>query len=167
MRPWAALLVAVALAPVPVALAQEPPPPAGGPQGEVPASLVPRLHFALEGEANFRSSQSAKFVVPYKFDPIELPIGQTSGFESVVNPGQHFEFSNLSLLADATWSSAITGHARINFINLYYRNPTSSGDKVDVVEGWLRFGREADPATLPQQPGLFLKRGKFAQAERQ
>ncbi|HEX2225443.1 MAG TPA: hypothetical protein VHN15_14675, partial [Thermoanaerobaculia bacterium] len=50
------------------------------------------------------------------------------------------------------------------------RNPTSGDKKVDVDEAWVRFGRETDPAFLPEREGfggLYLKIGKFGKFERQ
>jgi len=84
-----------------------------------------------------------------------------------VNPGSHFELSVLTLLADATWSDDLVAHAKIDFIDLHDRNPTSTGRKVDVDEAFIRFGRQADPATLPARSGAYLKFGKFPKFERQ
>jgi hypothetical protein len=153
----------------PVPATSEPPaaaaeaPPSGNP-------LIPRLKLGLETKWNFRHSPDARFVVPYKFPPDQLPVGQTRGFEETVNPGSHFEISNVTLLGDAVWSDSLKAHAKIDFINLYYRNPTSSDRKFSLTEMWIRFGRETQPATLPppqSSTGLYLKIGKFAKFERQ
>ena len=82
-----------------------------------------------------------------------------------MNEGQHFELSVLTLLADASWGPNIEAHAKVDFIDLYDRNPTSSDKQVDVDELWIRFG--SDPAALSERFGLYAKVGKFGHFERQ
>src|SRR5215210_2370799 len=137
------------------------------PAEEAPAGLKPRLDWGLETKANFRHSEDNRFPVPFPFDPSQLPVGQTQGFEETVNPGSHFELSDVTLFVDATWGDGLTAHGKIDFIDLYDRNPTSTDKKVDVDEAWLRFGIEPDPATLPARGGVYLKVGKFPKFERQ
>ena len=131
------------------------------------ASLRPRLSFGLEAKANFRNSEENRFPVSFKFKPEMLPVGQDKGFEETVNPGSHFELSNVTLFLDAVWGDGLTAHGKVDFIDLYDRNPTSSDKKVDVDEAWIRFGIEPDPATLPARGGVYLKVGKFPKFERQ
>jgi hypothetical protein len=129
--------------------------------------LQPKLEFGLEAKASFRDSDDFAFPVNFGFGPEEIPSGQTRVFERTVNPGQHFEFSAVTLLVDASWGEGLTAHTKIDFIDLYDRNPTSTDHKVDVDEAWLRFGREAAPATLAEKSGAYLKVGKFPHFERQ
>jgi hypothetical protein len=126
-----------------------------------------RYKLGVEAKFNLRVSPDARFAVPFQFRPDELPVGQTRGFEETVNPGTHFEVSILTLLADAAWDGFAKAHAKIDLINLYYRNPTSTGRKVEVTELWLRAGREGAPARLAEAGDLYLKAGKFAKFERQ
>jgi hypothetical protein len=131
------------------------------------ASLRPKLDFGLEARANFRHSEDNSFPVPHRFDPLQLPVGQSRGFERTVNPGSHFELSVVTLYMDASWGDGLTAHGKVDFIDLYDRNPTSSDKKIDVDEAWIRFGVEPDPATLAPRSGLYLKLGKFPKLERQ
>jgi hypothetical protein len=126
-----------------------------------------RYKVGVEAKFNLRVSPDARFAVPFQFRPDELPVGQTRGFEETVNPGTHFEVSILTLLADAAWGGLAKAHAKIDLINLYYRNPTSTGRKVEVTELWLRAGREGAPARLAERGDLYLKVGKFPKLERQ
>lgn len=135
--------------------------------GGEPESLRPRLSFGLEAKANFRESDENRFVVPFDFPPSFLPVGQTRGFEETVNAGSHFEVSAVTLLLDANWGDGLAGHGKIDFIDLYDRNPTSSDKKVDVDEAWIRFGIDPDPATLAPRWGAYLKIGKMPKLERQ
>lgn len=159
---WCAVLLALCLAAS--AAAQEG---VEGESGEGPESLRPRLSFGLEAKANFRESDENRFVVPFDFPPSFLPVGQTRGFEETVNAGSHFEVSAVTLLLDANWGDGLAGHGKIDFIDLYDRNPTSTDKKVDVDEAWIRFGIDPDPATLAPRWGAYLKIGKMPKFERQ
>jgi hypothetical protein len=137
---------------------------------EVPGEAVPegfRFDWGLEAKAHLRDSEENRFPVPFPFPPELLPPGQTRGFEQTVDPGTHFEVSTVTLFLDALWGDAVAAHAKIDFIDLYDRNPTSTDKEVDVDEAWIRFGRETAPAALPDRPGLYLKVGKIPKFERQ
>lgn len=130
----------------------------------------PRLEWGIEAKANFRDSDLNRFPVHFPSTPQQLPPGPTRGFEETVNAGSHFEVSNVALLLEAGWGAGLNAHVKIDFIGLYDRNPTSGDKKVDVDEAWVRFGRETDPAFLPEREGfggLSLKIGKLPKFERQ
>ncbi|HVT59221.1 MAG TPA: hypothetical protein VHR45_12555 [Thermoanaerobaculia bacterium] len=145
----------------------ETPPPAPAGEEAAAGGLVPHLKFGLEVKANFRQSEDNRFAVPFPFTPDQLPVGQTRGFEETVNPGSHLEVSNLTLLGDARWGEAVKAHLKVDFINLYYRNPTSTDKKFEVSEVWLLFGRQTLPAMSAKGSGLYVKAGKFPKFERQ
>lgn len=134
---------------------------------EEATGLRPKLDFGLEVKANFRDSEENRFAVPFPFPPSFLPPGQTQGFEETVNEGSHFELSNVTLLVDAVWGDGLAAHGKVDFIDLYDRNPTSTDRKVDIDEAWIRFGVEPEPATLAPRTGVYLKIGKFPKFERQ
>lgn len=150
---------------VPIRAAEEPP--LEGAEEEVSEDSGPRLEWGLEVKTNYRDSDLNQFPVPFGFGEEQLPLGSSVGLEETVNAGSHFEVSTATLLLDAVWSEGLRAHGKIDFIDLYDRNPTSSDKKVDVDEVWLRFGRQTDPATLPERAGLYLKVGKFPHFERQ
>jgi len=135
--------------------------PAGEPDAPPPSSR-PKLRLGLEAKGNYRQSTRNRFPVPFPFQPDQLPPGQTKAFEETVDAGSHFEVSNVSLFGDAAWGSWLTVHAKVDFIDLYDRNPTSTGQKVDIDEAWVRLGAEPLPATLSPRSGVYLKLGKFA-----
>jgi len=135
--------------------------------GAAVASLHPRFSWSLEGKAHYRDSEDRRIAVPFPFAPDMLPPGATQGFAATVDPGDHLELSTFSLYLDAEWSPALAAHAKLDFIDLYDRNPTSSDQKFDVDEAWVRFGRESEPAVVPERPGVYLKIGKMAKFERQ
>ncbi|MEO8275067.1 MAG: hypothetical protein ABI639_02550 [Thermoanaerobaculia bacterium] len=143
---------------------------AGDPADSTPVPLEDgnalKVKFGIEGKANYRDSQHLAVVSPFPFPPDFLPPGATRSFLETANEGQHLEISTFTLYATASWGSSVEAHAKVDFIDLYDRNPTSSDKKVDVDELWIRFGQ--DPTTtLPESFGLYAKVGKFAHFERQ
>jgi hypothetical protein len=136
-------------------------------EGEETASLRPRLSFGLEAKTNFRHSDLNRFAVPFPHPPSHIPPGQTRVFEETVNEGSHLEISAVSLLLDASWGDGLAAHGKIDFIDLYDRNPTSEDKKVDVDEAWIRFGVETEPAVLAPRSGVYFKIGKLPKFERQ
>ncbi|MFL6201932.1 MAG: hypothetical protein ACJ76J_22385 [Thermoanaerobaculia bacterium] len=140
-------------------------------QGEAPVeeepSLKPKLEFGFEAKAHYRDSDLNRFKVPFKFPETFLPRGQEDGFEETVNAGSHLEVSTVTLFVDATWGDGLAAHGKIDFIDLYDRNPTSSDKKTDVDEAWVRFGIEPAPATLAPRWGAYFKLGKMPKFERQ
>jgi hypothetical protein len=123
------------------------------------------VEFGIEGKVHYRDSESLRLPSPFPFPPSFLPPGQAQGFLETVDEGQHFEVSVLTLLADARWGEGIVAHAKVDLIDLYDRNPTSSDQKVDVDELWIRFGR--DPKSWSEGFGGFARVGKFEHFERQ
>ncbi|HEX3130987.1 MAG TPA: hypothetical protein VH394_26875 [Thermoanaerobaculia bacterium] len=128
-------------------------------------SVRPKLDFSLEAKANYRDSDENRFAVPF-FDD-DNPATPPSVFEETVNQGSHVELSTVTLLVNATWGDGLTAHGKIDFIDLYDRNPTSTDKKVDLDEGWVRFGIEPEPAALAPRWGAYLKVGKMPKFERQ
>jgi hypothetical protein len=128
------------------------------PVQEEAASLRPKLTFGLEAKANYRHSEENRFKVPFFTTPV---------FEETVNQGSHIEMSMVTLFVDASWGDGLVAHGKIDFIDLYDRNPTSTDKKTDLDEGWIRFGIEPEPATLAPRWGAYLKVGKMPKFERQ
>ncbi|MCB1058367.1 MAG: hypothetical protein KDD11_22935 [Acidobacteria bacterium] len=126
-----------------------------------------QLDWGFEGLASFRHSQENAFPVNFPFSPEQLPVGQSVGLLTTVDPGSHFEIPLLTLRLTATLGHSIEAHAKIDFIDLHERNPTSGDKDIDVDELWLRFGQETAPARLADGYGAYLKIGKFGHFERQ
>ncbi len=122
-----------------------------------------KFRIGVELTTNFRHSDDYRFPLN---DPY-LPGPAAGHAQETVDPGSHFEVSNVALLMDYRPSDLIAAHLRFNGVNLYYRNPTSTDRQYDLAEVWLRAGRETPRATLPVRPGVYLKVGKFSRPERQ
>ena len=133
----------------PVAAEAEPQPQAG-----------PALRFGIEVKAGYRDSDENRFPTPFA-------LGGQQFFLATADPGSSLEVANVALFADAEWGESLRGHVKIDLIDLYDRNPTSTDKKVDVDEAWLRYGRESEPGMLPERSGGYVKVGKFGKLERQ
>ncbi len=116
--------------------------------------------FGLEVRANYRRSDDNIFKTPFTIQGSPV-------FEETVDPGNHYEVSDATLFADVSRGDLFTLHGKLDLIDLYDRNPTSTGQKADIDEAWVRFGREPEPATLAPKSGVYLKLGKIPKFERQ
>jgi len=116
-----------------------------------------RFKLGVELDANFRHSDDTRVASYYPYVRAQ----------ETVDPGSHAEISNVALLADYDPSPLWHAHLRFNGVNLYYRNPTSTDHQYDLAELWVRFGRETGATVVPEQPGVYVKLGKFARPERE
>ncbi|MDA8020117.1 MAG: hypothetical protein MPN21_21990 [Thermoanaerobaculia bacterium] len=126
----------------------------------------------FEAKVHYRDSDEARFGVRFPFSPSMLPVGQSQGFLETVEPGTHFEASTVTLWYKGTWDEAWGGGVatkiKVDLIDRYDRNPTSTDDEWDVDEAWLRWGPETEPGNLPDYGfTAYLKLGKFPKFERQ
>ncbi len=144
---------------------------AAGRSEEVPPEAEdassPRVKLGFEAKAHFRHSEANRFPVNFPFTPDMLPPGQDRAFLETVDAGDHLELSVFTLFADARWGEAVRAHAKVDFFDLYDRNPTSGDRQVDVDEAWLLFGRPIAPAEPGRGFGAYVKIGKFPKMERQ
>jgi hypothetical protein len=158
---WLPLAAALAvLLPLPAGAQEAPaePVPADAPE---PAG-GPSLRWGVEVKAAYRDSDANRFAVPFS-----LP-GVPPFFLETVDPGGNVELANVALFLDAVWGEALLGHLKVDIIDLWDRNPTSTDQEVDVDEAWLRLGRESEPGMLPERAfGGYVKLGKLPKFERQ
>jgi hypothetical protein len=126
-----------------------------------------RLRLAIEVRGNLRDSEANRFPSPFPFRSDQLPVGQRQAFLSTVDPGEHAELALVSLRLDADLGRRVAGRLKIDAIDLYDRNPTSTDREIDLDEAWLRWGEESAPAALPASRSAYVKFGKFGKFERQ
>jgi hypothetical protein len=131
------------------------------------AEEEPKL-LTIHGEvkAHYRYSQDSRFLLQFPFPPDFIPRGQTQVFERTVSPGSSFEVSVASVILDVQPASTIMGRLRINFIDLYNRNPVSTDQTVDLKEAWLQFGRRSEFLQTGGGP-FYVLFGKAPKFERQ
>jgi len=121
----------------------------------------PRFRLRAEIKTHFRSSRDVKFLDPFPFPPSFLPPGQTQVFLRTPQGGSSLEVSTVNLIGEANLDPNISGRLEVRFLDLYNRNPTSSDDRVQLHDAWVRFGRKFEPlAAQPQGPTAYLLVGK-------
>ena len=122
--------------------------------------------WSLEFKGRYRSSDDASFAVGFPFTPEMIPLGQEFVSLRTVDPGDAIELVAVTLALETEWQRWAFG-LKVVGVDLDDRNPTSSGREIDIDELWLRFGDEAEPATLADSSGFYFKIGKFPHFERQ
>ena len=121
--------------------------------------------WGLEAKGHFRDSSLLRVASPFPFPPEFLPPGASQAFLETVDAGRHTEVSTVTLFAGARWGDAVEARLKLDAVDRYERNPTSSDREVDVDELWIRFGR--DPQAPAAGLGLYAKLGKLPSFERQ
>ncbi|HYS52615.1 MAG TPA: hypothetical protein VER58_02480 [Thermoanaerobaculia bacterium] len=121
----------------------------------------------IEIRANYRDTNEAKFPLRFPFPAIQLPIGQTVGFEETVDAGHHGELSVAQIRLDANYGNVFAAHVQFHAQDKYRRNPTSEDRQTDADEIWLRFGPKPDFLDRPAASSVFVQMGKFPKMERQ
>jgi hypothetical protein len=122
-----------------------------------------KLRVSGEVKGNFRWSQDSQF--PLSFFPADfVPEGREQVALRTVSPGSSIEVSKATVFFDVDFPRSVAARVKIDFIDLYDRNPTSSDRNVDVDEAYLRFGHKYE--SLEPMPGthfyaLFGKAPKF------
>ncbi len=149
------------------ALALVPHPGAAQEELAAPPAPVLELRWGFEVKAHARDSESSRLASPFPFTPDQLPPGQSRAFLDTVDAGRHFEFSTLTLFFEAERGPSLAARAKLDVIDLYDRNPTSTDHEIDLDEAWVRLGRESVPAGFPQSGGGHVRIGKFGKFERQ
>jgi hypothetical protein len=120
----------------------------------------PGIRFFGEVNFNFRSSSFEEFKLNVPFPPEFWEEGDDAVYLRTVDPGSHYEASDVELGFDITFSDKWTALVLIHAIDFYNRNPTSIDKDVFVREYWIRYGAE-DRRHRPLQPwGGYVLAGK-------
>jgi hypothetical protein len=110
----------------------------------------PRFRLRAEVKTHFRSSRDTSFLDPFPFPPSFLPPGQTQFFLRTPQKGSSLEVSTINLIGEANLEPNISGRIEVRVLDLYNRNPTSSDDRIQLHDAWVRFGRKFE--ALTEQP---------------
>ncbi len=111
----------------------------------------------IETKLNYRNSHENRYPTPF-------PPGSA---HETVNAGDHFEASNIALLSKWQISENWQTVAKIDFIDLYDRNPTSSDHEIDLDNLYIRYGTKHSNDPLPETLDFYGQFGKFGKFERQ
>lgn len=96
---------------------------------------------------------------------ISTSFPSNSGHKTV-DPGTHLEISNLSLTGTIDWKDWKV-LAKVDAIDLYEKNPTSSDYNVSVDQFILRYGTRLQPRALALTTSFYAQIGKFNKFEMQ
>jgi hypothetical protein len=127
----------------------------------------PKIRIGMEAKAHVRWSEDDRFPLAFPFPPEFVPVGEPNVALQTVAPGTSLEISKATVFLDLDLPREIGAHLKIDFIDLYDRNPTSTDKTVDVDEAWVSFGRR--PGALEPLAGtrLYVLVGKAPKFERQ
>lgn len=123
--------------------------------------------YSLELKANYRDSEQARFPTAFPFPPEALPVGDTQAHLETVDEGQHFELSMLSFAGRWRFANNFSAQFRIEGIDRYERNPSSTDHELGIDTLILRYGQKTPAMNIPEESGYYLQIGKFEKFERQ
>lgn len=106
----------------------------------VAAQDTPGFKFFGEVNVNYRDSAFEEYRLMVPFPPEFWEAGDDGVYLRTVDPGSHFELSDVELGLDLTLSDRWAGRILVHVEDLYNRNPTSIDDRIFVREFWMRYG---------------------------
>lgn len=114
----------------------------------------------VEMKANARTSTSLDFLVANTgtAPPIVM---------QTVSPHTSAEISDIELTAEGDLTPDLFARVVVHFLDLYNRNPTSSAERIQVREAFVRFGKKWE--ALKEMPGTtaYLELGKAPRFSKQ
>jgi hypothetical protein len=119
-----------------------------------------RLRLKVEIKAAFRDSRDLSITVPNTGAPFPIVM-------RTVDPGAHVEVPNVGFTLEADLTPDIFARAVVNVLDLYNRNPTSSADRVQLREAFVRFGKRAETLRAADGTSVYLELGKFPRFSKQ
>lgn len=131
------------------------------------ADVDERLQVRLESKVHYRNSEENRFAVQFPFPSEALPVGETNAFLETVDAGDHIEVSTINAVGQWRMGEKLSAHFKVEVLDKYDRNPTSSDYKIDLDSGFLRYGDHVGAYALPDDNSYYVQIGKFAKFERQ
>jgi hypothetical protein len=118
------------------------------------------LRLKVEIKTAFRDSRDVSYGVPNTGTPFPVVM-------RTVDPGASAEIPNLGVTFEDDLTPDIFVRAVLNVLDLYNRNPTSSGDKIQLHEAFVRFGKKVDTLRAADGVSAYLELGKFPRFSKQ
>jgi hypothetical protein len=118
------------------------------------------LRMRVEIKTAFRSSRDLSIAVQNTGTPFPIVM-------RTVDPGASVEIPNVGLTVEADLTPDVFARAVVNVLDLYNRNPTSSADKVQVREAFVRFGKREDTLRAADGTSVYLQLGKAPRFSKQ
>jgi hypothetical protein len=128
----------------------------------LPAAAQEKMGFTFFGEVNFnwRDSDFVEHRLNVPFPPDFWEEGDDAVYLRTVDPGSHFEMSDVELGLDAQFTERFSGRALVHVIDLHNKNPTSIDEDVFVRELWLRYGQVDRPHRKLVPWAWYIEAGK-------
>jgi len=125
------------------------------------------LDLKVEVKANYRDSQQFRFPSQFPFPPLSSPDGEPGVFIETVEEGGHAEVSLISLAGNWNFANAWQLRFKVDAVDLYDRNPTSTDNKIDIDALILRYGTKMAATKIPSNNSFYAQIGKFKKFEQQ
>ncbi|RBP48556.1 hypothetical protein [Arenicella xantha] len=127
-----------------------------------------KLDLRFEVKANYRYSQQADFPSqPFPFPATALTESDSNAFIETVDEGSHGEVSLVSMAGKWQFADSWQLQFKVDAIDLYDRNPTSTDKKIDIDSFVLRYGNTFGATTIPSENSFYAQLGKFKKFEQQ
>ena len=123
-----------------------------------------KLDLRFEAKVNYRDSQQASFVTPPlpSFEPnTSTPILAT------VEEGGNAEVSLISVAGKWQFANSWQLNFKVDGVDLYDRNPTSTDNEIDIDNFFLRCGNASTATNIPTSNNYYVQLGKFKKFEQQ
>lgn len=125
------------------------------------------VRISTELRAGARWSEDDRLPLPFPFPPEFVPPGEPNVALQSVSPGTSLEINKASVSFDVELPRGVSGHLKLDLVDLHDRNPTSTDKWVDLDEAWVAFGtRHPSLAPLPGT-AFYALLGKAPKFERQ
>ena len=125
------------------------------------------LEISTELKTHFRWSEKDRVPLWTPFPPEFVPAGQENVALATVAPGSSLEVSKATVYFDVELPRQISARIKIDFFDLYDRNPTSTDKKIDVDEAWIAFGERQESLQPIDGTSFYALIGKAPKFERQ
>lgn len=126
------------------------------------SAFAQTLDLRFEAKANYRDSEQARFAAQSpSFD------GSSRAFIETVEEGKHAEVSLISVAGKWQLAESWQLNFKVDAIDLYDRNPTSTDNKIDLDAFVLRYGETFSATKIPSENSFYAQLGKFKKFEQQ
>ena len=131
------------------------------------SALGQTLDLRFEVKANYRDSEQAIFPTGFPFPSTALPEGETNAFIETVDEGGDAEVSLISVAGKWQFAESWQLQFKVDAVDLYDRNPTSTDNKIDIDAFILRYGEAFGATIIPTKNSFYAQLGKFKKFEQQ
>ena len=141
--------------------------PAFAQEETAPPSNSWELRHRFEIRANYRDSEAERFQLRFPFPPSFLRPGERFAFMETPDPGSHVELSVVNFQLDANYGKWFGARAKVHLVDKHRYNPTSSDQRIDFDELFVRVGEKPEFFERPDGTSFFAQIGKAPKMERQ